>query len=97
MQYLLNDEEMAAIRHDRERWNKLPGGSDHLEALKNVCQKVATTMVPATDPAMEGLAPSRRPHGCIHVRDHRGEQYQIHYCNMCPVQGICPQPKNWSQ
>lgn len=93
MRYLLDEEEMAAIRAERENMRKLPGGSDHLEALKNVCQMVATTMIPTDRTAFIGRTGRDKPYGCIHVNRH--ESYG--YCDRCPVQGICPQPQEFSK
>lgn len=92
MQFLLTETEMEAIDDERRIVaEKLPGRSlaNHLEALKNVCQGVATTMLKAE--------PGARPHGCIHVPDERGRQWQTQYCDNCPVAGICPQPKDYSK
>lgn len=33
-----------------------------------------------------------RPHGCIHV-----DRQQTWYCSGCPVEIICPLPKEWSK
>lgn len=89
MQYLLNEEEMADIRRDREALRLLPGRQGlvaHLDGLKAACQQVATTMTPQW---------SDRPHGCIHVSDEDGRR--AWYCDKCPVREICPQPKEWSK
>lgn len=87
MQYLLDNAEMAAIRADREKLRALPGGADHLEALKNVCQFVATHMSETAEVR----------HGCIHVEDPHGPSYQCRYCDGRRVRAICPQPQEWSK
>ena len=99
MQYLLTQEEMAAIAADREKLRRLPGGADHLVALENVCKMVATTMIPTKAsafqrPLADGSPPEwTGPYGCIHVD--RARSYG--YCDRCPVQGICPMPKDYSK
>jgi hypothetical protein len=106
MQYLLSEEEMAAIRADREAMRKLPGATSrgevglHLEALTNVCKMVATTMIPTSATAFQGgrlaggsMSERTEPYGCIHVD--RAASYG--YCDRCPVQGICPLPKDYSK
>lgn len=90
MQYLLTEEEMAAIRREREVARIMP----NLEALTNVCQHVACNMID-TDPPNGGKVRDR-PYGCIHVRNGQGHRTAM-YCDRCPVRGICPQPKDWSQ
>jgi hypothetical protein len=97
MQYLVDEAEMAAIRADRLKLAQLPGGVEHLRALTEVCQLVATKMVEVPAADQDGIAPSLRAHGCPHVRDHRGERYQTRYCDRCPVAGVCPQTKYWSK
>lgn len=86
MQYILSEEEMAAVRADSEALRKAP----HPEALVNVCQHIATTMVgtSATAHWPKGRA---TPHGCIHV------DKSARYCDRCPVRGICPQKKEFSK
>lgn len=72
MQYLLNEEEMAAIRAERLAVaSKLPGGSitNHLEGLKNVCQYIVCQMSENGGRLANGRKPSEKPHGCIHVKD----------------------------
>ena len=93
MKYILDADEMAAIREDREKLCKMPGGENHLLALKNVCQMVATTMIPTDNTAFIGSWDGKSPYGCIHVN--RKDSYG--YCDRCPVQGICPQPKEYSK
>lgn len=91
MQYLLTEDEMQTIRDHRAAVKRLPNASiaDHLLALTNVSQRIATEFVPEGD---TGSA-----HGCIHVKHPDGPGYQVQYCNHCPVAGICPQPKEWSK
>jgi hypothetical protein len=89
MQYLLSEEEMAAIRADRQAIQKLPT----LEGLENVCKHVATTMIQTMN--VNGGGKSDRPHGCVHVKDEHG--YTAHYCDRCQMAGICPLPKEWSK
>jgi hypothetical protein len=91
VQYLLSEDEMAAIRADRQAEKLLPGHSiaGHLQALTHVVQHIATGFVPEGD---TGTA-----HGCIHVKHPDGPGYQVPYCDHCPVAGICPQPKAWSK
>ncbi len=99
MQYLLTEEEMTAIRAERDALRRIPCNGDLIEGLKNVCQMVATTMIatgrtPFQHPYADGSATeNRKPYGCIHVN--RAESYG--YCDRCPVQGICPQPKEYSK
>lgn len=94
MQYLLTEEEMAAIAADRERLRRLPGGADHLVALENVCKMVATTMIPTAASAFQSAGSVRdTPYGCIHVN----RQASYGYCDRCPVRGICPMPKDYSK
>ena len=90
MQYLLSEEEMEVIRKERLANARMPS----LEALVNVCQHVACTMID-TKPA-NGRMPKEHAHGCIHV-DNIDPRWQTHYCDFCPVSGICPQPKSWSK
>lgn len=92
MQYLLSEEEMTAHRERNMLFAKLPQRTiaDHIAGLVNVCQHVACTMIAAD---RDGVT----PHGCIHVPDDRGPQWQTHYCDHCPVSGICPQTKEWSK
>ncbi len=92
MQYLLSEEEMAEIRRERVRARDLPT----LEALTNVVRHVATTRVTTVDLNGRG-AGATQPHGCIHVPDPRGRQYQTQYCDGCHVVGICPQDKDYSK
>jgi hypothetical protein len=98
MQYLLSEEEMAAVREERLAIaQKLPDRTiaGHLEGLTNVCRHVATTMI-QTAP-VNGGGVSYRPHGCIHVPDPRGPQWRTRYCDGCQVARICPQPKEYSK
>jgi hypothetical protein len=91
MQYLLTEEEMADVRRMREFTSRL-----NPEALRNVVEHVATTMIP-TVPINGSLgSPRDRPHGCIHVEPPDG-QFRPRYCDGCQVQGICQQPKHWSK
>lgn len=96
MQYLLTHEEMEAVRGDREILRNLPGGVNHMEGLKNVCQHVATQMAEVGGNLPNGRKPSDRPHGCVYVRDGSGN-LTAHYCDNCPVSGLCPLPKEWSK
>jgi hypothetical protein len=91
MQYLLTEDEMEVIRRERSVVAKLPG----METLINVVRHIACNMVD-TKP-IKGGTPQTRPHGCIHVEDPRGPQWQVQYCDYCSVAGICPQSKNWSK
>lgn len=88
MQYLLDEREMAAVRADREGEAKLPGRSIGacLQLLGDECKRIATTVIPD----IEGRS---TPYGCIHV-DRRSS---YGYCDRCPVQKICPLPKDFSK
>ena len=89
MQYLLSEEEMATVLREREDRSKMPT----MQALVNVCQWIACN---ATGPIRPNSSyVMAKPHGCIHVKAPDG--FQISYCDFCPVQGICPQPKRWSK
>lgn len=92
MQYLLTEEEMEDVRRLRRRVSDLPT----VDELKSVCLHVATEMV---DPTSRSKATSAKthPHGCIHVPDRRGPQWNARYCDHCPVRDICPQTKSWSK
>ena len=96
MQYLLSEEEMAAIRSEREALRQIPvGGRDLIEGLGNVCKMVADTMIVTGATAHQSTHSLKRnsPYGCIH--GDRSDKYG--YCDRCPVQGICPLPKSWSK
>lgn len=101
MQYLLTEEEMQAIRDERASLERIPCGRRDLHlALENVCKMVATTMIPTartafqTEALASGNPPApKQPYGCIHVD--RMNSYE--YCDRCPVQGICPMPKEYSK
>lgn len=97
MQYLLNAEEMFELREKEMAVAKLTNGKridDFVVALTNVCQSVATTMIPTA--TLNGFAVKDHPHGCIHVKM-ADQRRNIHYCDGCQVAGICPQPKAWSK
>lgn len=66
MQYLLSEEEMAAIRDERERLSGIPCRGNLVEALANVCKMVATTMVPTAGTAFQTDYSLKRtkPYGC---------------------------------
>lgn len=91
MQYLLTEEEMEAVRAHRRDVLALPGGglANHLEALANVCKRIATEFTPEGD--------LERARGCIHVKHPDGPGYQTRYCDHCPVASICPLKKEWSK
>lgn len=91
MQYILSEEEMAAIRNEREALRKIPCHSELVIALENVCKMVASTMIPTEHTSRIGKRD--KPYGCIHVNPR--ESYG--YCDKCPVQGICPLPKDYSK
>lgn len=91
MQYLLNEEEMEAVRVLRRDTAKMPA----MEALVNVCRWMATSAIGPIRPNSSFVLTT--PHGCIHVQDSRGPERQTRCCDHCPVAGICPQPKNWSK
>lgn len=95
MQYILTEEEMQAIRDERAKLARIPCRGDLVEALSNVCKMVATTMIPTEHSAFQrGPSPmGDRPYGCIHVNPNQG----YGYCDRCPVQGICPLPKEYSK
>lgn len=89
MQYLFSEEEMEVIRLERHDRSKMPS----MDALANVCRWIATTATGQIRPNSSYVL--NEPHGCIHVRKASG--FNISNCDYCPVQGICPQPKNWSK
>lgn len=104
MQYLLSEDEMAAIRREREALRKIPCHAELVEGLANVCKMVATTMIPTKAsafqrPFADGSYPTyTNPHGCIHAKgEEDGWEKRARYCSGCPVQGICPLPKEWSK
>lgn len=99
MQYLLTEDEMGAIRAERDALKSIPCRADLIEGLGNVCKMVATTMIPTKASAYqrESDTPPTTPHGCIHVPHPRGPHWQISYCDLCPVRGICPLPKEYSK
>lgn len=91
MQYLLSEDEMKAIRQEREEASKMPS----MEALINAVQHIATNMIDIRP--INGGEPHSQPHGCIHVRDSRGGRYQTLYCDGCSVARICPLGKDFSK
>lgn len=97
MKFLLDQEEMDAIRQERLTLAKLPGGADHMEGLANVCKYVATQMTENGNRLANGRKPAEHPHGCIHEPDPRGSRWQTRYCDGCSVAGICPLSKEYSK
>ena len=100
MQYLLSEEEMQAIRDERVKLARIPCRGDLVEALSNVCKMVASTMIPtdrtalANRPYGDGSKSEHtKPLGCIHDTPRKA----YGYCDRCPVQGICPLPKEYSK
>lgn len=108
MQYILTEDEMAAIRAERNDAQKMPS----LEALTNVVRHVACSMVEVAGNLPNGRRPTDAPRGCIHVKDsawamvkedQRTDDPPVKryftppYCDRCAVAGICPQPKEWSK
>jgi len=84
MQYILTQEEYDALRARQQ--HEIEISRDKLQKL---CTKIADTMPikRSWDPKGE-----HSPWGCIHT-----EKYE-HYCDLCPVQEICPEPhKEWSK
>ena len=96
-QYLLTEEEMQAVRLDRDMLRTAVSG-DRLRAL---VEHIACTMietVPALDECLSrsDSYPKDRPHGCIHVRDAEGKR-TVRYCDGCPVSHVCMHFKEWSK
>ncbi|WP_380873655.1 hypothetical protein ACFB49_42950 [Sphingomonas sp. DBB INV C78] len=100
MQYLLTEEEMQAIRVDRDHLREAVFG-DKLDVL---VQHIACTMIETAPPrstVWTGTStpayPKDRPHGCIHYRDPQTGNRTADYCDGCPVSDICRRYKEWSK
>jgi hypothetical protein len=96
MMYILTDDEMQAKWANEKRIAGLP---TH-EELKNVCRIIATTMIPTKHTPGHNNANEytlTHPHGCVDVRAPDTGKLTAHYCDNCPVRGICPMPKELSK
>ena len=84
MQYLLTQEEYDALRARQQHEIALS-----TKKLQKLCTEIANTM-----PVKRSWDPKAEPSpwGCILTEKHE------HYCDLCPVQEICPEPhKEWSK
>jgi hypothetical protein len=84
MQYVLTQEEYDALRARQEHELTLSRAK-----LQKLCTNIADTM-----PVKRSWDPKAEPApwGCILTEKHE------HYCDLCPVQEICPESdKEWSK
>lgn len=85
MMYILTEEEMQEVRSLRNEQKLLPNP----QYLQRKCSEIADGW--ATWTGWDGKS-EPEPWGCVLT-----VKYE-HYCDRCPVQGICPNPyKVWSK
>ena len=89
MQYILSEEEMQAVRNDREALRELMKVVPNRNKLQKMCTKIADEWPTFT--GWDGKSEAE-PWGCILTADCE------HYCDDCPVESICPNEyKSWSK
>lgn len=92
MQYLLTEEEYRdlqdGIRREQDRLQEILG-----DLCKRVaCNEPLDLKAQPWDNADWIAGLNGKPWGCIYVKEHDSG-----YCDKCPVQNVCPLPKDYSK